>query len=216
MRLAFLAGVLLGFAGLLAATTYMPWLEPERLPSHTRIIANGGRAESFVIRLPADRIAASGGADTGLRGVAFPSEAALPDALREVPLLVEHFKVRDRDDQVIGMAARHVAPAEGTRSTVWWVVIPGRGTLLLTGEGEAVRGLDRALEAAGRRPGASWSGEAKITFPRTSASGRLRSGTREFEGLEGQYNETWTITGVGEAGELKGTVELATVVSTTT
>lgn len=216
MRTAFFAGVLLGFAALLAAAGYLPWLHPERLPSHTTIVANGGRAETFVIRLPADRIVSAGGVDTGLRGAPFPSAAALPEALRSVPLLVEHFKVRDRDDQVIGVAARHSTSTDDTTSTAWLVVIPGRGTMLLTGEGEALRGIDNALAAAGRRPGETWSGEVTVGFPRPSAPGRLVSGTREFDRFEGTYSETWTITGVGEAGELKGTVELETVVSTST
>src|SRR5690606_19757914 len=79
VRTAFIFGVVLGLAGILAAAKYAPWVSPERLPSHTSVVANGGRAEAFVIRLPADRLSAQGGEGVGIRGGTFPSGAALPE-----------------------------------------------------------------------------------------------------------------------------------------
>jgi len=207
MRTAFVVGVLLGLAGVLAAARFAPWVDPVRLPSHTTVVSNGGRAETFVIRLPADRIAAAGGAEAGLRADAPGTVFSAPGS---AAVLVEQFKVRDRDGQVIGIAARHWAPADGA---VWLLVVPGRGTMLLTGDAEPARALDTALSAAGRRAGTPWSGELRVVFPRAPSVGRVHGGTHEFEGLEGTYTETWTITGVGESGELRGTIELGTVVS---
>lgn len=211
MRTAFIFGVVLGLAGILAAAKYAPWVSPERLPSHTSVVANGGRAETFVIRLPADRISAQGGEGVGIRGGTFPSGAALPEPFAAAPLLVEHFKVRDRDGTVIGVAARHWAQPAGQASAAWLVVIPSRGALLLTADGEPAGAVDAALAAAGRPPNGAWSGDATIEAAQGDAGGRIVGGSGEFDALEGRYSETWTVTGVGESGELKGTIELSTV-----
>lgn len=211
MRTAFIVGVLLGLAGILAAARYVPWVSPPRLPSHTSVVANGGRAEAFVIRLPADRISAQGTEAAGLRGAAFPPEAALPEALASAPLLVEQFKVRDRDGNVIGVAARHWSQPAGNASSSWLLVIPSRGALLLTADGEPPAAVDAALAAAGRQPGAAWSGEATVEAAPSDTGGRIVGGSGEFDALEGRYSETWTVTGIGESGELKGTIELSTV-----
>ncbi|MFO7285778.1 MAG: hypothetical protein C0P79_002895 [Gammaproteobacteria bacterium] len=204
MRATFVLGVLLGLAGVLAAARFVPWVGPDRVPSHTTVVSNGGRAETFVIRLPADRIAVAGGEEAGLR--AFGAAAAEPGSV-----LVEQFKVRDREGQVIGVAARHRDPMGGASGAAWLLVVPGRGTMLLTGDAEPARALDNALSSAGRRAGEAWSGEVRVVFPRPPSNGRILGGTHEFAGLEGTYTETWTITGVGESGELRGTIELATV-----
>jgi hypothetical protein len=37
------------------------------------------------------------------------------------------------------------------------------------------------------------------------------AGSREFVGLGVQYTETWKITGVTEAGDVRGTIELNTI-----
>lgn len=213
MKTAFLLGVLLGLAGVLAAARYAPWVDPARLDSHTTVVANGGRAETFVIRLPADRVAAAGGPGAGLRAGGWPAGAALPEGLESADVLVEQFKVRDRDDRVIGIAARHWSPTDDGPGTAWLLVLPGRGAMWLTAGGETARALDAALSAAGRRDGAPWSGEIRASFPAAVPAGRLIGGTDEFDGLDGTYTETWTITGVGESGELSGTIELATVAS---
>lgn len=208
MRTAFIVGLLLGLAGTLAAARYVPWVDPPRVPSQTSVVANGGRAEAFVIRLPADRISAHGGDAAGLRGGAFPDEAVLPEALTRAPLLVEQFKVRDRDGNVIGVAARHWSVQDGEASAAWLIVVPSRGALLLQAGGEPSRALDSALAAAGHQAGRTWSGETSFE---PAGEGRIVGGSGEFEALEGRYTETWTVTGVGESGELKGTVELSTV-----
>jgi len=214
VRTAFIVGVLLGIAGILAAARYVPWVGPPRLPSYTSVVANGGRAEEFVIRLPADRISAHGGEAAGLRGGAFPQDTALPEAFAAAPLLVEQFRVRDRDGSVIGIAARHWSQADGDASAAWLLVIPSRGALLMAADGEAPRAVDAAVAAAGGQPGGTWSGETTIELADREGGGKVIGGSGEFESLEGRYSESWIVTGVGESGELKGTIELRTVTYT--
>lgn len=212
MRTAFIVGVLLGVAGILAAAKYMPWVDPPRLPAHTSVVANGGRAETFVIHLPADRIFAHGSEVVGLRGQVFPASARpLPDTLTTQPLLVEQFKVRDVDGQVIGIAARHWAGRDGPAAVAWVVAIPGRGALLLTAEGEPTGAVEAAVDRAGRQAGQTFRGSATFDAARGDAGGRVAGGSGEFDALDGRYSETWTVTGAGDTGELKGTIELATV-----
>ena len=67
MRALFLLAIALGFGGTLAAAHWVPWISHPRLPSQTTVVANGGRAEQFLIRLPADRIAATDAKAGGLR-----------------------------------------------------------------------------------------------------------------------------------------------------
>lgn len=209
MRALFVFGFVLGLAGVLAAAHVVPGIDPVRLPSHTSVVANGGRAETFVIRLPADRIAAGGADSAGLR--AAQAAAALPAALTAAPLLVEHFKVRDADGDVIGTAARHWTADGQAAGTAWLVALPGRGAMLLRSAGESAGAVDRALASAGHRAGSSWSGEARAVVAGEAAPGAVLGGTDEFAALDGRYTETWTVTGVGADGELKGTVELRTV-----
>ncbi len=212
MRTAFIVGVLLGLAGILAAARFVPWVDPPRWPAHTSVVANGGRAEAFFIHLPADRIFAHGSEAVGLRANVHPASAVgLPDALQTQPLLVEHFKVRDLEGRVIGVAARHWNRRDGAAAAAWVVAIPGRGALLLTAEGEPARAVEAAVDRAGRQPGQAFSGSAAFEAVRGDAGGHVAGGSGEFHALEGRYSETWTVTGVSEAGELKGTIELHTV-----
>ncbi len=214
MKTAFWLGLLAGFCGVLAAAHYYPWVVHTRLPSQTSVVANGGRAERFLIRLPADRIDALGGTTVGLRGVSSADQAALPSALAQQPLLVEHFKVRDAAGNVIGLAARHWSSTPAGPTTAWSVLIPSRGALLLTAPGEGRGALDAALRNAGFMPGTAWSGDLRVDLgagSNTKEPGLFAAGSNEFAGLQGHYTETWTVTGVSTDGELRGTIELDTV-----
>ena len=211
MKIALLAGILSGFAAVIGVSGFYPWVDHPRLPSHTRVLPNGGRAERLVIRLPADQIVSAGTPEAGIRGRSFPDGVTIPEALGNQPLLLEHFKVRDVEGNVIGLAARHsTATAEGSASA-WAITIPSRGTLWLVGA-ETPGALDGALASSGYVEGTPWNGDLRITISSgEDGSGRVASGTREFEGLAGTYSETWLLTGVGDAGELQGTVELSTI-----
>ena len=213
MKAALLSGVLLGFGGVLAAAHLFPWVDHPRLPSLTSVVANGGRAERFIIHLPVDRIQSGGAAGAGVRGLSYPTGAELPPELGSAPMLAEHFKVRDADGQVIGIAARHWTDAEGSPAAAWALLIPSRGALLLGATGEPSGRVDAALERAGHRAGTAWSGAIEIALADATAPGRVVGGSDEFDRFGGTYIETWKITGVSPAGELRGTVEIDTVTS---
>jgi hypothetical protein len=212
MKIAFWLGLIVGFGGLLAGAHLIPWVAHARLPSQTTVVANGGRAEQFVIRLPADRINGGGGSPSGLRGAQQPGALSLPLALVDQPLLIEHFKLRDSGGNVIGLAARHWSVAEGAASTAWSLLIPSRGGLLLTAPGEPSGAVDAALLRAGHTAGRAWDGELEIAVASDrDRGGEVVGGSDEFEGLSGRYSETWTVTGVGDSGELRGTITLDTI-----
>ncbi len=212
MKSTFVAAVLLGFVGVLAAGHFVPWFPHVRLPSKTTVVANGGRGEQFIIRLPADRIAATGTSSAGLRVPNAAGGASLPPDLAAQPLLVEHFKVRDSSNNVIGIAARHWSTDASGTGTAWSLLIPSRGAMLLTAPGEARGALDSALQKAGYSAGSAWNGEVKVALaPDNDNAGVVAAGSDEFSGLEGRYTEVWTLTGVTDVGELRGTIELNTV-----
>ncbi len=212
MKLTFVLAVLLGFVGVLAAGHFVPWFPHVRLPSKTTVVANGGRAEQFIIRLPADRIAATGAGGTGVRTAAADARATLPPNLDAEPLLVEHFKVRDSSNNVIGIAARHWSTDAAGAGTAWSLLIPSRGAMLLAAPGEARGALDTALQKAGYNPGNVWNGQVEVALaPVDEDAAVVVAGSDEFAGLEGRYTEVWTLTGVTDAGEMRGTIELNTV-----
>jgi hypothetical protein len=213
MKSTFVLAVLLGFAGVLAAGHFVPWFPHVRLPSQTTVVANGGRAEQFLIRLPADRIAAAGASAAGIRAATANGGPSLPPGLLAQPLLVEHFKVRDSSNNVIGIAARHWSmDAGGVAGTAWSVLIPSRGALLLSAPGEARAALDAALQKAGYSAGTVWNGEVKVALaPDNENAGAVAAGSDEFAGLAGSYSEVWTLTGITDTGEMRGTIELNTV-----
>ena len=71
--------------------------------------------------------------------------------------------------------------------------------------------LDNALRNAGLSPGSEWNGDLRVSPLADSVAGQIIAGSDEFEGLVGDYSESWTITGVSAAGELRGTITLDTV-----
>lgn len=209
MRFAFWLGLIVGLGGVLAASHFYPWVAHARLPSQTTVVANGGRAERFLIRLPVDRIGAAGGADPGIRGAPELASMRLPEPLAAAALLIEHFKLRDSAGNVIGLAARHWSAVPGGHAAAWSLLIPSRGALLLTAAGEPGSAIDAALQRSGWRAGTAWEGDIRVALADDGA--RIAAASQEFEGLQGRYSETWNVTGVGIDGELRGTVELETV-----
>jgi hypothetical protein len=212
MKVVFLLALLGGFGGTLAGAHFVPWLKHARLPSHTSVVANGGRAEQFLIRLPADRIAATDGEASGLRRVRAAGAMALPAQFVAEPLVVEHFKVRDAAGSVIGVAARHWSAAVAAPTTTWSVLIPSRGALVLSAPGEKAGALEAALRAGGYTAGKAWDGQVAVPMTASDA-GLVAAGSGEFEGLGGSYTEAWTVAAVDEDGRLSGTIELNTITS---
>jgi hypothetical protein len=206
MKTVFGFAVVLGFGGTLAAAHFVPWLSHARLPSLTTVIANGGRSEQFLIRLPADRIAATDATAGGVRSGTGESAMVLPAKFVAEPLLVEHFKVRDAGGNVIGVAARHWSASASGATTTWSLLIPSRGAMILSAPGEARGALESAIRSGSQR-----SPRSDVTVAMTDEPGTLTAGTGEFAGLVGSYTETWTVAGVDEAGDLTATVEICTI-----
>jgi hypothetical protein len=213
MKTVFLLAILGGFGGTLAGAHFVPWLKHARLPSHTSVVANGGRSEQFLIRLPADRIAATDGEAGGLRSVAASGAMAMPAQFVAKPLLIEHFKVRDSAGSVVGVAARHWNDGAAAPTTTWSVLIPSRGAFVLSAPGEARGALEAALRSGGYSAGKSWEGEVAVPMIPPDEVGVLAAGTGEFEGLAGNYTEAWTVAAVDEDGSVSGTVEIDTITS---
>jgi hypothetical protein len=213
MKTLLLVAFVCGFGGTLAAAHFAPWLQHTRLPSHTSVVANGGRAEQFVIRLPADRIAATDGEAGGLRANGLAGRMALPAQFVADPLLVEHFKVRDAAGSVVGVAARHWHGAGAAATTTWSILIPSRGALVLSAFGEPRGAVESALRANGYSPGKPWSGRISVPMIAQGQLGAVTTGTGEFEGLSGNYTEAWTVAAVDEDGRVSGTVQIDTVTS---
>lgn len=212
MKVVFLLAILGGFGGTLAGAHFVPWLKHARLPSHTSVVANGGRAEQFLIRLPADRIAATDGEAGGLRRPGIAGAMALPARFVAEPLVVEHFKIRDATGSVVGVAARHWSAAGAGPTTSWSVLIPSRGALVLSAPGEKAGALEAALHAGGYTAGKAWDGQVAVPMV-ASDLGLVAAGSGEFEGLGGSYSEAWTLAAVDEDGRLSGTIELNTITS---
>ena len=175
----FVFGVLLGLFGMGAFLHLVPVVDQHRVPSLVTVLTNGGIEETVSVRLPGDRIM------VGRPGAASPLPAGLtwPDAPALAGFEAELFKVRDRDNTVIGVASR-MKQAGGTgNSFVQWVIhLPARGTMFA------------ALEP---NPGA---GQARI--------GTLRTGTGEFEFRRGSIREVFVREVDGDDPDSEGRIDL--------
>lgn len=200
MKALFWLGLVLGLAGGIGAGGWYPWVHHDRPPSRTEVVPNGGRAERFLIHLPADRIAPA----RELGAEPEPGTALV---------LVEQFKLRDAEGEIVGLAARHLSPLDaGGAGVAWLVTIPGRGTLMLADSAGSPARVDAALAAQGHTRGAAWEGNATVeVLGRGAGNGQFSAGTDEFAGLGVSFTEIWSLTGADADGRLRGTIELATV-----
>jgi len=179
-------GFILGLAGTLAAAYFTPWVEYERYRSAASVVANGGRVEQFLVRLPADRIGQPIAADSTTR--------------------LEHFKLRDAEGNVIGIAARHAVAREDGEATAWLLSIPSRGTIALAGAGAG--SIETAL--AGRQLAAGADMNPELSVDLTPAAASITA-TGEFSGIDFELVETWIVTGLEDDGQVRGTLQLNTI-----
>jgi len=200
-------GFVIGFAAAAAAAYFLPWISYQRYPSATTAVMNGGRGERFVIRLPNDRIDAA----TNLASAVGPlHQPYAPEAGLDgvAATASEHFKLRDIDGNVIGIATRHLtSDAEGT-STAWLLTLPARGSIAFGGRTGPMDRIESALASAGFTPGQPFAGEFSV--PTAAGMSSVHS-SREFDGIAFNLDVTWFVTGVDDEGQLRGTIELATV-----
>ncbi len=211
MKSLFVAGVVLGVMLALSVARTYPWVHHPRQISRTTVLYNGGRVEDFMIRYPVDLIVGAGTAEMGLRAKGFPAGVELPGGIADERLLVEHFKLRDDQGDVIGLAARHSSVIEGEAAIAWTLTIPSRGTMYLVGAAEPGQ-MQSELAAAGRIDGQTWRGAIALNMGFDRArSGGIAGGSHEFANLTGMYVENWSISGVSQAGDVRALIKLHTV-----
>jgi hypothetical protein len=177
----FYSGIVLGLLGAGALTYSVPAVDLHREPSLISVLSNGGNSETYRIDLPRDRILVGlAGDDNALpAGLDWPGEDLFGD------LQAEMFKVRDRNDVVIGVASRLASALEPTGPFIEWTVhLPARGTVYLQ--------MDLEPSAEGHR------------------NGRLTAGTRDFETLSGTVIEQFITDFEDEDLNVDGRIELIT------
>ena len=158
----FIAGIVLGIAGVAAALHAIPAVDQHRETSIITVKPNGGNSERFHVSVPMDRIVlgASATERSVPQGMDWPTDPAFAN------LNVELFKLRDARDTVVGVASRIATRDETAGSVIEWVLhLPARGSVYVTVAPES-------LEGGVRR-------------------GTLRHGTREFSTLAGSMTERW-------------------------
>ncbi len=178
----FIAGVILGIAGIAGALYAFPAVDQHRETSIVSVRTNGGNIERFRISVPMDRIM------IGAPGNASPVPGDLywPDDPRFQSTNVELFKLRNERDAVVGVAGRIAARGPDGEPLIEWVLhLPARGSVYVT--------MSRQPDGNGLRTGA------------------LRSGTREFASRVGSMAERF-VPAAGDAGSggAQGRIELDT------
>jgi len=176
----FLLATILGALGAGGLTWYVPAVDLHRERSLISVQANGGNVEDFFINLPRDRI---------MVGLPNP-DASIPAALewpgQEIvgDVQAEIFKVRDRNNTVIGVGSRLASAVEATGSFIEWTIhLPARGTMYVK--------MEITPSADGFR------------------NGVLVSGTRDFGTLSGAVREQF-VADVGESDDIQSRIQLQT------
>jgi len=181
----FLVGILLGLAVAAGALHTFPVVDQIREVSIIAVAPNGGNSEAFHINIPADRVMI--GATGKDSGV--PVGLIWPKDSVFQNISTEIFKIRNARNAVVGVAARTVAKEGDTDLTDWVIHLPARGSLFVNMEPQTQKGRPRI--------------------------GKLRTGSREFNDLNGFVAESWVSGTSAESGAPEGRIELlANYVST--
>jgi hypothetical protein len=215
----FLLSFVAGVALLLIAAALFPLPVHERFASRIEVLTNGGRAETFVIRWPGDRLVLDGELPGALVNRDDGVVALAPAG--KAPAGAEAFRLRDVNGQVIGLATRVTATMPGDRGrnasiTNWTLLIPSRGALLMSQENGADVGPVRvggAWLAAVDAPG-FWATGSRYRIsagPAAGGRGRVLGGTGEFASLRGDYGEVWELEELAANQRSEGTIQLSTV-----
>jgi hypothetical protein len=174
----FLIGIILGALGSAALVWYVPAVDLHRERSLVSVRPNGGNVEEFHINLPGDRIMVGlpDVANSIPAGLEWPGQQYLGDMQAEL------FKVRDKNDAVIGVASRLAGATGDSGAFIEWAVhFPARGSMYVK--------MEITPSADGFR------------------NGELLAGTRDFATLSGSVREEF-ISEVREEENLQGRIRL--------
>ena len=158
----FIAGIVLGVVGAVAALYVFSIVDQHREASIITVEPNGANTERFHVSLPADRIMLGSSVAGRLLppGVDWPANPAFAD------LNVELFKLRNSRNTVVGVASRIVATDAAAERVIEWLLhLPARGSVYVTME--------------------------PVPVDDDRRRGLLRQGTREFAKLSGDMTERW-------------------------
>lgn len=173
----FLLGLVLGAVGAAALMWYVPAVDLHRERSHVTVQPNGGNVEEFRINLPRDRI---------MVGLPDPN-SSIPAAL-EWPgyellgdMQAELFKIRDRNDAVVGVGSRIASASEESGPFIEWALhFPARGTMYVKLEmTPSEDGVRNGVLVTGTRDFAELTGGLREEFVAAAADdeesqGRIR------------------------------------------
>ena len=175
----FSLGILLGVVIAAGLIYLVPVVDQHREASIISVQTNGGNYESFHANLPEDRILSGAPSDAVVpAGLDWPGDTRLLGSQTEI------FKIRNRDDVVVGVASRIAGTvAEGTRIVEWTLHLPARGSVYAS--------LAPAIDGAGLR------------------NGRMLAGTHEFANMQGVVRERLTQSAPDEEGR-SGRIEIIT------
>lgn len=177
----FVFGIILGLFGTGALAYFAPVIDIHRERSLIEVQPNGGNIEEYRINLPRDRIM------VGLAGSkgSLPAGLDWPGADRLGDTQAEIFKVRNRDNAVIGVASRLASSADSTGSFIEWALhFPARGTL--------------------------YTQMALAPSPEGFRTGVMRAGTRDFLDLSGTMRERF-VAGKDGDSDAQGHIELQAI-----
>lgn len=228
MKRLFVVTFVTGFLIVVLATALWPLPRHQRFRSLTAVPPDGGRQEDFIIHWPEDRIARPGEESAGLPAAAVVGAAVLEDSAGR-RASAELFRLRDSDDNVIGVASRVAGTGgaiadPGRSSSNWLLVIPSRGALFLAQTDAldtSVREQSTASGIVAIAPGATagfWTDRSPFRVTASSpamngsaTTGRVLRGTNEFSGLEGTFSEVWKLEEADVAGTTRGSILLSTL-----
>lgn len=179
----FITGLVLGLIAAPALLYFVPAIDLDREASLISVQANGGNREIFHVNLPSDRIMA--GKREGASNTVFPDNIVWPDSAVLDGAETEIFKIRNRDDIVVGVAARVSSLQDPAGPFVQWMLhLPSRGSMFAN--------LSDSVSGDGQRDGA------------------LVAGTREFAELTGAFTESYNSDVASIDSDVSGRLELRT------
>lgn len=173
----YITGIVLGVAGVMVGLYMIPVIDQHREVSVIAVAPNGGNTETFQVNIPMDRILVG---SAGAK-TQLPADLTWPDVAAFDGSRTELYKLRNSRNAVVGIASRISASNNAVGNIVEWVLhLPARGSMYVT--------INPTSAAAGR-------------------SGKLRAGTREFDGMVGTVSERWvadtSITDDSSAGRIE-------------